>query len=404
MKSFIIAWNDFLIRVKDRKGFLLMLIMPLMITSILGFALGGVMNNEVKLPHTTVGVFVPDYDQLSTGLVEGLLKNPDVEEFIEVIDYSSTEEVELAIEDNIVEVGLIVPDKWSNGLIEQNIQDVKLLTSSNSDIQLMIVDSIVRSYVQRAQIISTTSHLVLSDIGQSVPVMTGEQNMDHVISDFVTMLRVRAETEPYDVRSSVIGERAVTSMQYYAAGMGMMFLLFNVIVGGKVLLNERTNQTLERLNSTSTSRVEIIFGKFLGTFFYCLCQMIVFISMTYVLLKVDWGSNVLQVFVIGLVYCFAISGLSIIIASLLQDDKAIDLSGSLIVQIFALLGGSMVPIYLFPDILHKLSMIAPNKWALSSFLDIMLGVNWSDLMNTIIVLAAIGIISLCIGTLRFKVR
>ncbi|MNG37743.1 hypothetical protein D3C84_1251820 [compost metagenome] len=64
----------------------------------------------------------------------------------------------------------------------------------------------------------------------------------------------------------------------------------------------------------------------------------------------------------------------------------------------------MLPIYAFPETLRNIANLAPNKWALTSFLDIMGGTTWISLLPAILVLIAIGLISVTIGTIRLRVR
>lgn len=64
----------------------------------------------------------------------------------------------------------------------------------------------------------------------------------------------------------------------------------------------------------------------------------------------------------------------------------------------------MLPIYVFPDTLQTVANIAPNKWALTSFLNIMSGTSWDVLFPVILSLCSAGIISVMIGTLRLSTR
>ena len=101
--------------------------------------------------------------------------------------------------------------------------------------------------------------------------------------------------EPGDyVTETSVGEQPVSAMQYYAAAMAAMFLLFNAMVGGKSLHRERQTVTLSRLMMTPTSIGSILVGKFIGTFLFASFQFTVFIAVTHYLLKVDWGANVMQ--------------------------------------------------------------------------------------------------------------
>jgi len=64
----------------------------------------------------------------------------------------------------------------------------------------------------------------------------------------------------------------------------------------------------------------------------------------------------------------------------------------------------MLPIYAFPDTLQTIANIAPNKWALTSFLNIMSGTSWYALLPVILSLSSAGIVSVIIGTFRLRTR
>ena len=65
MKSLLIAGKDVKILLKDRKAMLMMIVMPIVLTAILGSALKGVMGGEVTMPETVVGVYSYDTNALS---------------------------------------------------------------------------------------------------------------------------------------------------------------------------------------------------------------------------------------------------------------------------------------------------------------------------------------------------
>jgi ABC-2 type transport system permease protein len=91
-------------------------------------------------------------------------------------------------------------------------------------------------------------------------------------------------------------------------------------------------------------------------------------------------------------------------AAIIKNSKTADTVGGLGVQVFAILGGSMIPLTIFPKSMQTIANIAPNKWALSSFIDIMAGTTWDTLTTPVIVLLLIGIISIMLGTWRLQVK
>lgn len=193
-------------------------------------------------------------------------------------------------------------------------------------------------------------------------------------------------------------------MQYYAAAMAAMFLLFNVINGAKSIINERETETLARLMSSPTSKLSILAGKFLGNLYFVIAQFTIFLVVTSLLFHVNWGGNILQTGLIGLAYSIAVSGLAMLFAAIMKSSKTADTVGGVGVQVFSILGGSMIPLTIFPKTMQMVANIAPNKWALSSFIDIMAGTTWNTLTTPMIVLLLIGIVSIMLGTWRLQVK
>jgi ABC-2 type transport system permease protein len=175
-------------------------------------------------------------------------------------------------------------------------------------------------------------------------------------------------------------------------------------MGAKSIIQERNTETLARLMMSPTSNGSILIGKFMGTLLFALIQLIIFYMATSLFYDVNWGGNILQVLAVGIAYSVAVSGLSMILAAIVSEEKTTDLISGVGVQIFAILGGSMLPIYIFPDALQSFANITPNKWALTSFLSVMSGTSWSQLFLPISVLILMGLLSLTIGTWRLKAR
>lgn len=56
-KSIWIAWKDVKIRITDRKGFMLLILMPLILTCILGAALGSVVDGGSRIDDIKSATF-----------------------------------------------------------------------------------------------------------------------------------------------------------------------------------------------------------------------------------------------------------------------------------------------------------------------------------------------------------
>lgn len=406
MKVWIIAWKDIKIRLKDRKGIALFLLLPILLTAILGTALKGVLSDDANtMPNMTIAVYNADSGELGTRLIEDVLQSDRLVSHISIHELSSKEEVESHVIDGKDDVGLIIPQDFSQKVWSAETSHIEMLQDQGKQMISQIVRSIVASYVDRVGTVALASKEVMTQLTHSMQTaVTTSVNFPSIAADVLGQLGDAALGEQTSVVDQPIGKKAVSSMQYYAAAMLAMFLLFNATVGAKMIINERSTETLARLMNTPTSKSSILLGKYVGTLAFSILQLLIFMGITFAAFGVNWGENVAQSIIIGLMYAIAVSGLSMAIAAMITNEQTVETISGLGVQILSALGGSMVPIAVFPEFMQKIAHITPNTWALNGFIDIMSGTTWQALLLPMIVLLAIGAGSLFIGTLRLRYR
>ena len=387
-----IAMKDLRLRWKDKRGLITMLFMPILLTAILGSALGGNFGEDASMPDTIVGVSFDEQDSITSQWVDDVLPSDEVT----VTHFENSQQVEAALQERSIDVGVVLPENWGE---QMDASEVKVWTDPVKTIQASIVHSMLTSFVDRAQAVSTTTNLVASTIA-GVEGVDVESATEAVVADLTAV----AESEGTSVRAGEEGQASLTGMQYYAAAMGVMFVLFNATIGARSVLEERHTQTLARLAMTPVRPFPIIAGKFLGTLFYSLLQFFLFLIVTYLFFDVSWGADLGQVFVVVLTYGIAVSGLAMMLSSVVKQEKNVDAVGGIGVQVLALLGGSMIPIAAFPNVLQTVSHAIPNKWALDGFLSVMTGTTWNELILPTSLLLVFGLISLWMGSMKLKLR
>ncbi|PFN21116.1 ABC transporter permease [Bacillus cereus] len=397
MKSFIIAWKDLKIRLIDRRGFMMMLVMPLLLTAILGSALSNVFDGG--LPKTEIGYYQEGPDEFADVFQKDVLQAKEIKDDVRIKVVNSQEELEDMLKEKKIDVGIIIPNKWSEQVQDGKLKEPKALIDPSKDIQAKIAESMIRSFSERVQTVAVSTKSVVTELAKSQ-----QGDVAQIAKEVSGSLQATATANTDNIEKGTVGKKTVVAMQYYAAAMLVMFLLYNITVGAKSVMTEQRTETLARLFSTPTSSFSILFGKFLGTLLFACIQFGIFIVATHFMFHVEWGGDVSQIVVLGISYAICVSGLSMLIAAFIREEKTADLMGGIGIQILAILGGSMLPIYVFPDTLQTIANVAPNKWALTSFLNIMSGTSWDVLLPVILSLCSAGIVSVMIGTLRLRTR
>jgi ABC-2 type transport system permease protein len=141
-----------------------------------------------------------------------------------------------------------------------------------------------------------------------------------------------------------------------------------------------------------------------GLIIICLTQALIIIVGTNLLFGVDWGSSVSGIVMMTLAFVINASGLGVLAGSLIKTEKSFNVAGMLGTQIMAALGGSMVPIYIFPHWVVLVTKFLPNGLALQTYLDLMSGATLSKILPAIAGSIALGLFFFAIGLIRLSLE
>jgi ABC-2 type transport system permease protein len=229
----------------------------------------------------------------------------------------------------------------------------------------------------------------------------GFDNIDEVMegmTDLVEGMNVSIEN------ITVHGRQSIKSSDYYAVAMMTMFILFAAGQGGRMLLEEKDNQTYQRMVIADISKTHILAGKFFAIFLIASIQITIMLIYSYFALKVMWG-DVSSIIVLSITSAFAVAGLGIFIASITYragNYRMANLFENVVIQVMALFGGSFFPLDLMPEIIQKFSFISLNGVALKSYLKIILGYSFEDISSDVLILALTGILFTIAGVIIFN--
>ncbi|MCY7781236.1 MULTISPECIES: ABC transporter permease [unclassified Bacillus (in: firmicutes)] len=394
-KSIWIAWKDVKIRIKDRKGFMMLILMPLILTCILGAALGSVVDGSSQIDDIKVGYVQADQSEAANMFKTDVLKKI---KSIKVTQAGSEDEMKKQLDEKKIDVGIVIPSQWETGKTSAFVY-----ADPDQTLKSAIIKTAAGSFIEQYRAVKEAASASMDYLSKTEAVKQGKLDPSHFAEKLVKTLEKETGNK-LTVTEKSVGSKAVTSFQYYSAAMLCMFMLFHMTVGAKSFLQEKDTETLARMLLTPAQKYAILFGKWLGTYLFAIIQFFIFVIVTTYVFGVDWGGNLLLVSVLGLSYAAAVSGISMLLASCISDMKSADAIGGFGIQLLAVLGGSMLPLYQFPDVLQSVSKAVPNRWALDGFLSLMEGGGWADLQMPVLLFAAIGLCSLVLGIRRLHTR
>ena len=194
---------------------------------------------------------------------------------------------------------------------------------------------------------------------------------------------------------SVVGQNAGQSknmISFYAAAIGVMFLLFTASGSAGALLDEAESGTLERVLSTRVTMTKLLTGKLVFNTLLAFVQLTVMFLWGWAVFKLDFFNHLPGFAVMGLVTAFAVAAFGLLLASTCKTRAQLGALSTLLILIMSSVGGSMFPRFLMPESMQKAGLLTINAWAIDGFTKVF----WRDLpvrelWPQVTVLVAIGV-------------
>jgi ABC-2 type transport system permease protein len=194
--------------------------------------------------------------------------------------------------------------------------------------------------------------------------------------------------------------RSDSLVSFYAAGVGVMFLLFSVSGASGTLLDEVDSGTLDRVLSTRVGMGGLLMGKWLFVTLVGVLQLTVMFLWGWIAFGLDLFSHLPGFFVMTIVTAGAAAGFGLMLATLARTRAQLSGMSTILILTMSALGGSMFPRFLMSESMQKLGLLTFNGWALDGYLKVF----WRDapvwqLWPQVLVLCALATVFLALARL-----
>jgi ABC-type multidrug transport system permease subunit len=163
-------------------------------------------------------------------------------------------------------------------------------------------------------------------------------------------------------------------ISFYAAGIGVMFLLFSVSGASGALLDEVDTGTLDRVLSTRVGMTGLLVGKWAFISLLGMMQLTVMFLWGRFAFGVDLFHHLPGFAVMTLFTACAAAGFGLLLATIARTRAQLSGIGTIVILTMSSLGGSMFPRFLMSETMQKLGLLTFNAWALDGFLKVF----WHD--------------------------
>jgi len=362
MSSIInIAMKDLKQVIRDWKSFLFLLIMPIAFTFLFGFAFSGSSDQE---QDSRLLVGLVNYDNQSL-LGQELEKNLSSST---VIKLQSGEEEKLInqVTQKDLTAAMIIPAGYGESLKSNNPMQLTLWVDSASmdgisaQTEIDVQAKRLSSAVQTAKVLAPEGGATFEKV-----LLNALQNWQNPP---VTLSQTEASIQTNEPASAVEVDNKFT---HSSPGMILQFAIAGLLTCAQVIVSERKNHCLQRLMTTSASRMQILLGHYLSVFIMILAQFTLLITFGTLVLKLNYFSQPLATLVIALSASLAIAALGLLIGALAKsEEQAIGLS-LVCMFLFAGLGGAWVPLEFTGKTFQAIGHFTPLAWAMDGFKNIL---------------------------------
>lgn len=381
MKALTIAANDLRRLFRDRTNVFFFFILPMLIILLLGAAFGGSDRARIGVAGGTGG-------PLALALTHALEAQPSVR----VDRLGSEGSLRSAVARGRVEAGLVIPAGYDTDA--RAGQTVRLRYFARPDSIAQQLRATIESVVAGQSGLLGAARLVHSERGTPFAAA-----LTRATAAAATVPAVRVSLSAPD------GTAYPESQGSFSNGASTQLLLFiflTSLTGSARLIEARRLGIARRMLSTPTSVRTILAGQTLGRLGVALLQALIIIAGSALFFGVGWGDPA-GTAVVVVAFCLVGVGAGMLLGSALSNEEQAGAVAILLGLGLAALGGSMVPLEVFPPAVKTIAHLTPHAWGNDAFSSLLKhGGGLGDVLGNVGVLLAFAAVLIAAATWRLR--
>jgi ABC-2 type transport system permease protein len=410
-----IAWKDLRSTMRNVPALAMMLLAPLALAALLGFAFGG--GQSFSISATKVAVANTDAGASGVGavgdygaVVVGVMKSPDLKGIIAVSDKPSAAAARASVDEGKSAAAVVIPADFSGAIMGTSSTAPKTAVEVYENPTQQFGGAITESVVGQA-LLGFNGARAAAVAANGLATANGDGNragklaqqaaakyvQDGGAAAAVSVTR-RAPQLPGGKSSKDVGVTGTI-----LAGMMIFFMFFGANNVARTIMDEDRAGTLPRLFTTPTPRQTILSGKFCSVFATVIVQAVVLLVAGRFIFSIDWG-RLDAVAALTLVAAAVATGLALLLISLVRTPAQAGAIGAGVYLVLALLGGNFTGTAATGGTYASIQKLTPNGWLLQGWDAVMRGGGVSDIALNLLVPLLFALAFFALAVLRFRKR
>ncbi|WP_249316515.1 ABC transporter permease [Bacillus sp. FJAT-50079] len=391
--------KELLLLIRNPQELLVLVAMPFILIIILGFALGSVLNGEGQVIEGKVGLVMHSNDEEElTKFKEDLEKLPIPVEMKEqllqqaehvlpipmladtifgsdelrsvmTLEELPIDQFQAAKKEGEYSAIIEVPEQFTSQLlysafIEQtDVPALMIYSNEGKELSASIVEDVITVFQEQYTLSAMLGKELQSEEVISVPNVKGS-------------IETVANREP------------ISAFNYYAVGMGVMFVLFIASTISARTFIEKKEHLFDRILLANVPSWTYLGSVFFSAIVIALLQLGILFGGAALFFKVYWP-NFLSFLCVTISLCVAVAGITVLLTALnhyFNTDVASKLFMTSFVAVLSFVGGSFVPVMTMSEVLEQVGQYTPNGAAMSAYLNIFQGAGVTEVIDHITVL------------------
>lgn len=353
MNSIIICWNVIKRLLQQKLSFGFLVIFPILAGLFVVLMMG-------KAGGTKQAIAIVNIDKGAAGgeLIQ-FLDNTHLFKIIDIGDRDIVKE----IKDKDYPCGIIIPDNFTDSIALKKETVVSLVEFRPSAAGEQLKEMI---------------NMYLNGVYSGKTLNMDISNVDNKMSPITDQTR------------SYFGFLLIMVMMFMGTGIGM-------------ILEDKKEKTFMRTFAAPVREYEMVLGNVLASFLLGFLQLLLYLAVTTILFDVDWGTPIINVIIISIIYLISAVGIAIGLAGFITDNQKYSMINLISIVPVSILGGCFFSVKWFPNSIQKAANFIPQKWAMEALEKLASGSELSSIWMNLLVLSLFGIVFFTFGVKTLRV-